>query len=176
MLNRNNGKLKASDLTIEQPLKHRPEVVRVTLPDGRFKVFGDARPFSSAEQVALAGGLVPSTTPRLADHYTDEERAALETAERDFEQARAAMKRLEDKKWRVTRREKGKRPKAVPKLAKRLEEACEVAREAQVELNRLKARTAAAARARLEPPVSKPPSIGQRVAALESASEEPAGG
>ena len=65
-------KIKAAELVVEQPLPHRPGVVKVTLPDGRSRVFGDSAPYSSRELVALSD-LAQSTTAPLK--YTAEERA-----------------------------------------------------------------------------------------------------
>lgn len=43
------AKVTEKDLTIEQPLKDRPDVAVVTLPDGRHRVFGDGEPFPESE-------------------------------------------------------------------------------------------------------------------------------
>lgn len=179
-------KLKQKDVKVEHPLPHRPEVVKVELPDGRHRIYGDGNPYSSEELVAIQGMAESTTTPL---EYTGEERKEVEAAEKLYSQATEAVARLRGELWEA----RENRPKwrgflpgtgnseseptgVETELRRQLEDARDTEQEALIELNKTRRRVSeAAARRRDGEPKfhhGAPRSLDDRVAALSNGGGE----
>lgn len=96
-----NGKQLNGIISAEHPLPHRPGVVVVKTKSG-MHVLGDGDPFSQAELIAVGGGLVEPSGPRI--EFTAEETQALQDAEQRLERARGAVERLWDERDELVKR------------------------------------------------------------------------
>lgn len=153
---KHNGK----SLHVEHPLKHRPGVVVVTDGNGTRRVIGDGAPLSQAEFIAVSGGVVESTSIRLADHFTPEEQAELDHLEQQLARAVAARDRvlakLEDARRREAHAQTTAEFEAIGAEARELHGELEDVRrlesEARVALNKARRRITEATRQRVDPP------------------------
>lgn len=154
-------RINAKDLTVEQPLKHRPGVVKVTLPDGRSKIFNDGNPLSPSELVAIQGGLAESTTRPL--EFTEEEQAEIAAAEELYRKAGEAVERATAEASELG----DEQTTELQGVRQRYERARTAEREALRHLNEVRARTSLAARRRLDgPPKLSTTTLEERIEAL----------
>lgn len=149
-----------SGAEVTRPLKHRPNVLVIVNGDGRRKIVGDGAPFSPAEFEVLHGGLAPSTSVRISDHFTDDERAELDALEQQLARAIAARDRvrakLEDARHREAQAQTTAEFEAIGAEAQQLygelEDVRRLESEARVALTKAQQRITHATRMRVDPP------------------------